>query len=395
MLLKSHKDRITYTLFKYFRGEEFRKDYGKVGELRSLLPKATMLALTATASPKSRQLIATSLLMESNTFIVASADRPNIYYSVFKVTKNIKESMLWLMNELKEHSIRTPKTIVYCQTIKTCSALYGIFRQTLGQEFSYIGTIAMKNCLYGMYHHSTTDRCKQNITETFPQEGSTTRVIFATSAFGMGVNIPDVERVIHFGAPRSLQGFMQESGRGGRNGCKCNSILYTLPGDTTHSDQEIKDYIKAETCRRQYLIRIFTPEKNVTKELGHLCCDNCQKECECSDCQTGQNDTILTQQLAQFSLEDYSFDKEMSVRTVSTQQRQILKTQLIKYRQELIVLSNSSMIHPDIFTGLSDQVIEQIVKNVHCLETLDDILDVYIFNKTVATKVLSIIDSCT
>ena len=333
--------------------------------------------------------------MENTTYIISSADRPNIFYSVNKVTKDIKESMLWLMNDLKENSKRTPKTIVYCPTIKTCSSLYGLFRQTLGQEFSYEGTTAMKNCLYGMYHHSTTDRCKQNITETFPKEESTTRVIFATSAFGMGVNIPDVERVIHFGAPRTLQGFMQESGRGGRNGCKCDSMLYTLPADTTHSDQETKEFIKAETCRRQYLINIFTPEKPVRKIPGHLCCDNCRKECECSDCASVQNDTSLTEQLASFSLEDYSFDKEMSVRTVSTHQRQILKTQLTEYRQELIDLSNSSMIHPDIFTGLSDQVIEQVVNNVHCIETMDDILDVYIFNKTVATKVLSIIDSCT
>ena len=63
----------------------------------------------------------------------------------------------------------------------------------------------------------------------------------------------------------TLQGFMQESSRGDRHGCMCVSILCTLPADTAHSDQKIKDFIKVETCRRQYLIKIFFTEKYVRK----------------------------------------------------------------------------------------------------------------------------------
>ena len=74
----------------------------------------------------------------------------------------------------------------------------------------------------------------------------TTRVIFATVALGMGVDLKNVQTVVHYGAPRSLDDFFQESGRAGRSGVKAHSVVYWKPQDcplrehcyTTH-DQEI------------------------------------------------------------------------------------------------------------------------------------------------------------
>jgi ATP-dependent DNA helicase RecQ len=51
-------------------------------------------------------------------------------------------------------------------------------------------------------------------------------VILATVALGLGVYFPDVERVIHYGCPQTLEQFYQESGRGGRSGQKSISVLY-------------------------------------------------------------------------------------------------------------------------------------------------------------------------
>ncbi|CAC5412691.1 recQ [Mytilus coruscus] len=61
------------------------------------------------------------------------------------------------------------------------------------------------------------DKNKKNILDNFLKSDCKTRVIIATTAFGMGINVPDIRYVIHSGAPRSLNGFMQESGRTGRD----------------------------------------------------------------------------------------------------------------------------------------------------------------------------------
>ncbi|VDI21325.1 ATP-dependent DNA helicase Q1, partial [Mytilus galloprovincialis] len=64
-----------------------------------------------------------------------------------------------------------------------------------------------------MFHHSTPEKNKKIVIENMRKVNSLTRVIIATTAFGMGVDIPDVRFIIHWGASRSLRGFMQESGR--------------------------------------------------------------------------------------------------------------------------------------------------------------------------------------
>jgi len=53
------------------------------------------------------------------------------------------------------------------------------------------------------------------------------RLLVATTAFGLGVDCPGIERVINYGSPRTLEELVQESGRGGRNGCQTEAVLYT------------------------------------------------------------------------------------------------------------------------------------------------------------------------
>ena len=59
----------------------------------------------------------------------------------------------------------------------------------------------------------------------------TIRVVFATNALGMGVHFSGVNTVIHYGAPNSLDDYLQESGRAGRNGEQATSTIYWCPGD--------------------------------------------------------------------------------------------------------------------------------------------------------------------
>ena len=69
-----------------------------------------------------------------------------------------------------------------------------------------------------MFHSSTSDANKQIILESLSKPDGTVRVVFATTALGMGVNFVGLRATIHYGAPRSLDDYFQESGRAGRAG---------------------------------------------------------------------------------------------------------------------------------------------------------------------------------
>lgn len=91
------------------------------------------------------------------------------------------------------------------------------------------------------------------------------RVVIETNAFGMGVYVPVIQKVLHWGASRSVQGFMQESGRAGtcRDTKFAVSVVFYHPVDisATATDDHMRHYCKLTSCRRQYLLNHFSPEK--------------------------------------------------------------------------------------------------------------------------------------
>ena len=103
-----------------------------------------------------------------------------------------------------------------------CSDLYaiGYFRYCLGKKGYYPpgSEEVCGNGIFGMFHSSTSDANKQIILESLSKPDDTVRVVFATTALGMGVNFVGLRATIHYGAPRSLDDYFQESSRAGRAG---------------------------------------------------------------------------------------------------------------------------------------------------------------------------------
>ncbi|XP_070573517.1 uncharacterized protein [Ptychodera flava] len=183
----------------YQWGHDFRREYARLKELRSIASKVPILALTATAPPKFRSVIINHLGMTDIQVIEAVLNRPNIFYAV-KESNDITQSFRWLIDDIREQSEKTQKSIVYCRSIKSCGTLYRHFLNELGSR-AYINN----------------EKCHYRVV----------RVVFAAVAFGMGVDVADVSLVIHWGAARSFDGFCQESGRAGRKASiQAYSIIY-------------------------------------------------------------------------------------------------------------------------------------------------------------------------
>lgn len=91
----------------------------------------------------------------------------------------------------------------------------------------------------------------------------------------MGLNIPDVKHIIHYGVLGEVGPYVQEIGKGGRDKRTCRASrhykLYHLP----HCDKDMRDYGKAKTCRRKILVKYFK-NNAVTVNPKHGCCDACR-----------------------------------------------------------------------------------------------------------------------
>jgi superfamily II DNA helicase RecQ len=93
---------------------------------------------------------------------------------------------------------------------------------------------------------------KEHVLQDFTKTDSKLRTVFATVAFGMGVDVPDIDFVVHWGAPRGLEQFAQESGRAGRDGRHSTSIIYYTCRDIAkdRSSNEMREFCKSSTCLR-------------------------------------------------------------------------------------------------------------------------------------------------
>ena len=118
-------------------------------------------------------------------------------------------------------------------------------------------------------------------------------MVFATMALGMGVSFIGLTTTVHYGAPRSLDDYFQESGRAGRRGEQSSSTIFWKPSDApVKKDQSVPRNVEVAVvrrflentsdCRRHMLLTYFDPA--VAKNLGRrdpiLCCDNCKASCD-------------------------------------------------------------------------------------------------------------------
>ena len=127
--------------------------------------------------------------------------------------------------------------------------------------------------LMEMYSKLTDIDVKEDILKSFTHT-SPLRIVCATVAFGMGVDCPDVEHIIHLGAPNDTESYIQETGRGGRDGRLCLASLLVVNRNNLFRSQEIKD---DQVNTSQYLLFHDTDEYQHL-DMGYkcVCCDVCK-----------------------------------------------------------------------------------------------------------------------
>ncbi len=185
-------------------GHEFRPDYQDLGSWINKLQAPPVLALTATATKEVKDDILKQLHMEDAFILEHSIDRPNIFLEVRHASSR-EEKLTGLLNEIQE----LPKPcIVYTGTRSAAEMLAG--KIGFSESAAYHGglTAEERNLIQTQFINNELD------------------VLTATNAFGMGINKPDVRAVVHMQMPASIEHYVQELGRAGRDGKPSKAVLF-------------------------------------------------------------------------------------------------------------------------------------------------------------------------
>jgi ATP-dependent DNA helicase RecQ len=192
-------------------GHDFRPAYLRLGERLRELGSPPLLALTATATQSVREDIVRYLGMREPEVVAGSPHRKNLAFEVMEISGADRlRAMARFIKRLRRPGI------VYCATTKAVDELYGALRLLRMPVHRYHGRMGAK------------DRNAEQ--ELYMRPGRRT-IMVATSAFGLGIDKPDIRYIVHYQAPASLEQYVQEAGRAGRDGRKANCILLYDPKD--------------------------------------------------------------------------------------------------------------------------------------------------------------------
>ena len=134
-----------------------------------------------------------------------------------------------------------------------------------------------------MFTKAADDEMKEDIMLLFSTRDTHLRVVIATAAFSMGIDIPDVQQIYHWGPPSSIEAYIQEIGRAGRD--KVDSCAILINKKNHYASRDIKDYTSnTDKCRRSLLFSHFVNYVDNDERIKCKCCDICKSCCNCELC---------------------------------------------------------------------------------------------------------------
>ncbi|HSF18791.1 MAG TPA: RecQ family ATP-dependent DNA helicase [Vicinamibacteria bacterium] len=213
-------------------GHDFRPAYLRLGEVLGRYGATATLGLTATATEAVRKDLVRILNLKDPLIVAESPDRPNLRFDVIPCSGAAR------LRALGRLVLRLGRPgIIYCSTTRDVDAVYGA-----------LGKLRIP---VQRYHGKMTGKQRREQQELFMRRGR--RVIMvATSAFGLGIDKPDIRYIMHYQTPASLEQYVQEAGRAGRDGNSAHCVLLYDP-----EDRQIHEFLLSRSrIRPDQLVRL-------------------------------------------------------------------------------------------------------------------------------------------
>ena len=192
-------------------GHDFRPDYLFIRRALDTLGRPAILGMTATATPDTEREIAAALGREPEV-VRTSVVRPNLRYDVARVDGK-DDRLRVLVHRL--HALRGASAIVYARSRRSCEELARTLRS---------------HDLAAIHYHAGLEPTERAEAQEAFIEGRVQTVV-ATTAFGMGIDKPDIRLVALYNYPESLESYVQMVGRAGRDGRASDTLLLASPAD--------------------------------------------------------------------------------------------------------------------------------------------------------------------
>jgi ATP-dependent DNA helicase RecQ len=252
-------------------GHDFRPDYLELGRLKGELG-APVMALTATATPAVLDEVATRLGLSEPVVVRGRFERENLRFAVELHSGDLARTArcIDLLMDAGFGRRGAGRAVVYAATRKRV--------QDVAKALSKAGIAAT------WYHAGRTEGARETAQAAFGE--GRRPVIVATSAFGMGIDQPDVRLVVHVQAPGSLAAYYQQAGRAGRDGKVADCVLLYSRGDALtqarlrgkrpppgaeEAWRGVQDYVYGQGCRQQAIALWFGSTDGATCGV----CDAC------------------------------------------------------------------------------------------------------------------------